>query len=141
MGNWRTVMISGSVAADEVPALLAAVRYTDKDWDNFGPLAYGQTPSLCGLHDWVRPTVQAAGNLAERDYGPEDVAEHLRKLLAVAPSLRVKVHCGADWEKPECVATVTVSRGAVTVGPPEVETVHGVSESESTGRLMGYLFR
>lgn len=129
MGNWRTVNIVGQVAEAEVAALRAALVYDLDNWDNFGPLAFAaDRPGLAGLGDWVRPRISAHGNLAERDYSVEDVAEALRRLLLVAPSLDVRVHCGGDWESEECVATVTASGGQVRVGPPLVAVVVSVGD-------------
>lgn len=145
MGNWRTVNLTGTVDEAEVEALRTRLIYdysTPGGFDNFGPLSFSPaTPSLAGVGDWVRPTIFACGNLAERDYGVEDVAETLRELVAPAPSLRLKVHCGGDWEDTACVATVTVADGVVTVGPAEVETVASVSDDEAMGRLLRNLHR
>lgn len=140
MGNWRTVVVIGTVDKSEVEALQQRVTYTDADWNNFGPLSYNpQRPSLFGLCYWVGPTIVAAGNLAERDYSVERVADELTKFLAIAPSLNLKVHCGGDWESEQCIATITVEDGVVEIGKPEVTSVHGVSEGESIGRFAQYL--
>lgn len=140
MGNWRTVNMTGTVNADDVPALRARLTYGDGAWDNFGPLSFDpRTPGLCGLGDWVRPQVAAAGNLAERDCDVADVATVLAELAGLAPSLRLKVHCGGDWESTVCVATITVAGGGVAVGPAEVESVAPVAEDVVTARFAGYL--
>jgi len=138
MGNWRTVQIEGSIAAEDVPAARAFVN-TGEDWDRFHPLCnYG--PSLCGLGDWVGETVRAVGNLSERDYSVEAVADTLRKMAVYVPSLRLKVHCGGEYESTDCVATLTVLDGEVTVGPPEVTTVGVGLDELATGRLAQILF-
>ena len=129
MGNWRTVHITGTCAASEVAALRAAVRSDQRnDWANHGPLCFGA--SLCGLSFWPAETFDATGNLWERDYTPEDVAEHLRELLAVAPSLTMTVHCGGDYEDTVCIATVTCAGGVVAVGPPAVADVGSLTPEE-----------
>lgn len=144
MGNWRTVQIVGTCDAKEVDALRAACAYSYDDPDtmgNFHCLSFNPTrPGLCGLGSWPGESMDASGNLAERNYGVEDVAETLRELVKVAPSLEVKVHCGGDYEGSECIATVTASNGSVEIGDPEVERVRGASDDEIEGRLLRNLF-
>lgn len=142
MGNWRTVNVVGSVDPAEVPALRARLTYDmhGDDWGGFGPLSFDPaTPGLCALGDWVAPQVSACGNLAERDYSVADVAEVLVELVTLAPSLRLKVHCGGARESTTCVATITVGGGAVTVGPPEVAEVAAAGEGQVMARFAGYL--
>lgn len=140
MGNWRTVTMIGSVPEAEAPKLRDAVLYdymaTEPDYDKDGPLAFSPKGSLCGIHEWVAPEINAGGNLSERDYSPEDVADHLRRIVTVAPGLDLKVHCGDDWESETCIATITVHAGEVTVGPPEVENVTGVAPGEAGARML-----
>jgi hypothetical protein len=139
MGNWRTVNMIGSVSPEEVKALRAKVvfSYRNAMFGTFGPLSYDpESPSICGLDEWPYPQISAYGNLAERDYAVSDVAAALRDLIAVAPSLELKVHCGGDWESPVCVATITVAGGEVTVGGPEVKEVVPISTSEAVSRLL-----
>jgi hypothetical protein len=128
MGNWRTVNMVGTVSEAEADRLRDRLRYSYADgfdWANFGPLSFNtEQPGLCSLGDWVQPTISACGNL-----------------VTLAPSLRMKVHCGADWESSECIATVTVEDGAVRVGAPEVGTVAGPSEDEMRGRLFTNIMR
>lgn len=136
MGNWRTVTIVGTCPPDELAAIEANVvirdiMAADQEWL---PLCYSN--SLCGLGRWPAATFNVTGNLFERDFTVEDVADHLRKLAALAPSLRCKIHCGDDWESDTCIATVTLAEDGVTVGEPEVPTLH-FDSSIATARLMG----
>lgn len=128
MGNWRTVSITGSMNARDAASLYEYLGYSyapkNPAMDHFGPLSFNRDqPSLCGLNNWVNTTVNACGNLAERNYSVEDVAEELRKLLSVAGTMLLKVHCGGDWESEKCVATINVGEGLVVVGEPEVESI------------------
>ena len=132
MGNWRTVNIIGEVPSDEVEALRTACTI-GKDFGNFHCLSISD--GLAGLGDWVGEHVMARGNLAERDYSVETVAKTLKKLLEAAPNMKLKVHCGSDYESKECIATITVKDGKVTVGEPEVEHVGGASTDEMRGRF------
>lgn len=125
MGNWRVVEIVGAIASEDIGVAREFVN-TGEDWDRFHPLCY-YGPLVCGLGDWVYENVRAVGNLAERDYLVEDVASTLRELATLAPSTRLKAHCGGEYESFTCVATITVSDGEVTVGPPEVEIVGAAS--------------
>jgi hypothetical protein len=145
MGNWRTVNITGKVATADIDVLRKRLV---ESWDNYNDESDDETtclsfdpkhPSLCGLNDWVRPTISANGNLAERDYSVEDVAETLRELVTIAPSLRLTVHCGDERESETCIATITMPNGVVTIEPPKVSTVTGVSDSTMRERLMWYL--
>jgi hypothetical protein len=145
MGNWRTVIVEGTCAEHDVAPLR---EFLDGDWrgpkgdaalTSYGPLT--MSTGLCALGKWPAATILASGNLAERDYTPEDVAEHLRRCAEVAPSLTVKVHCGGEWEADECVATVHLHDGVVHIGPPERTHVVGVSEDALRGRLLDALLR
>ena len=128
MGNWRTVNIIGTCSDQDLPALQKAVD-VGKDWEKFHCLCY-TGPSLAGLGMWAKTQINADGNLAERDFEVEDVASQLEKLVVIAPSLTIKVHCGDEWESPVCIATITVANGTVTVGAPEVERVDGLPEEQ-----------
>jgi hypothetical protein len=145
MGNWRTVNITGTIDERHIGPLRARLAYdydTPGGFDNFGPLSFSpERPSLCGLGDWVRPVVNACGNLAERDYSVGDVAGELEKLVVIAPSMLLKVHCGGDWESGECVATISVGEGIVATGPPEVKMIAGPSEEQVMGNLLTNLMR
>lgn len=96
------------------------------DFDTFHCLMNG---GICGLPNWAAEQIDVVGNLAERNYGPDAVAAALTTLKTVAPSLRVKVHCGGDYEDPDCVATVTLADTA-SVGPPEVTYVGAISHRQ-----------
>lgn len=118
MGNWRTVAIVGTCDHAEVEALRAACRgYA------IGPLAVHGIPSIFGIDDWPAAEMMVVGNCSERDYSVESIARDLRALVQSAPSLRIKVHCGGEYEDKTCVATVTVEGGEVTVGPPEEKAI------------------
>jgi hypothetical protein len=114
MGNWRRVEIIGTCSPADVEPLRRALTYDQNTLDGFHCLVNG---GLCGLPNWAAERIHAVGNLAERDYSPGDVAFQLIALGQVAPSLAVRVHCGADYEKEECIATVTLVAGTAVVGP------------------------
>jgi hypothetical protein len=139
MGDWMSVSVAGSIDPAEAPAAAAFIDI-DGDFKKFHCMCfYG--PSLSGLGRWIPQQggqIEAVGNLSERNYGAEDVAEVLRQLVAIAPSLSVKVHCGGEYEDKTCTATVTAHEGQVTVGPPEVETV-GEGMDLIAGFRMGQL--
>lgn len=130
MGNWCTVTVVGEIGPADAEAARAFIA-TGEDWDRFHCLCfYGF--SLGGLGQWIPAqggAFTAVGNLSERNYGPDSVAETLQEMVVLAPSLKVKVHCGGDYESTTCVATVTAAGGEVTVGAPEVDEVgHGFAE-------------
>lgn len=143
MGNWRRVHIDGTLDPAQVEAAHRACLY---EWGKFDPasnlphaLSYSLQPSLCGLHEWPASRIKVVGNLYERDYCVESVVEALRIVLAAAPSLRAKVHCGADWESAECVATLTVSDQGVSSGPPEIDALPEISMNQMADRLFDAL--
>lgn len=139
MGNWRTVNIIGTCEAGELPVLKYMASYDRKKFERFGPLSTGE--SLCGLDHWPAENMNVSGNLAERDYSVEDVATHLRELVLVAPSLNLKIHCGGEHESLECVATITVEKGLVTVGLPECQEIRDMSAAETNERITILLFK
>lgn len=142
MGNWRTVNMTGTMNERDAAALRQYLGYShrfitsgaarDPAWDHFGPLSFCRDqPSLCGIGDWPAPTVNRAGNLAERDYSVERVAEHLRELLTVAGTMLLKVHCGGDYESLDCVATISAGEGLVAIGKPEMERIGAMSDEQA----------
>ena len=148
MGNWRTVNVIGTIARQsEVDALREHLdygnpAYENGDYSHFGPLSFNTTrPGLCGLGDWPALQIARCGNLAERDYSVKDVAETLRELVRIAPTMLLKVHCGGDWESDECVATISVGEGLVAIGKPEVETIDGAPEEQMLSNFMQNLCR
>jgi hypothetical protein len=124
MGNWTTVSMRGTLAAEHVAAVREHIT-AKPDYSNFHCLT-GSIAGLAGLGMWAKEEIHADGNLAERDYGADSVAEVLRELVVIAPSLDLKVHVGGDYESTTTVATVTAKDGVVVIGPPEVDTVSGV---------------
>lgn len=102
------------------------------------PITRSRTPSsrlcaACMSGHQVEST--AVGNCAEGDFSVEDVAEALRIVQQAAPSLRVKVHCGGDYEDKTCVATINVTETGVSVDPPEVSEIPEISQAQIMGRL------
>ncbi len=136
MGNWRRAMIEGCCDPDEVDALAYRLA-APFGHDHFGPLS--TTRSLCGLPPWAGGMIKAVGNLAERDYSEWDVADQLRHLAEVAPSLFVDVHLGGDWEAGECIATVTLRAGVAEVVEPAIETVPEIPQGQMTRAFIGCL--
>lgn len=137
MGNWRTVNLSGTMSERDAEALREWLGYSFRVRDDpaagrFGPLSFSRDqPSICGLNDWPAPVMSRAGNLAERDYDVEDVADCLRGLVEVAPSMLLVIHCGGDWEGLDCVATIRVGEGLVAVGRPEVEKIAKIGDDQA----------
>lgn len=124
------------MTSQDAVALREWLGYThdvgDPGWERFGPLSFNRrSPSLCGLNDWPAPAVNRSGNLAERDYSVESVAECLRELVKVAPSMLLIVHCGGERESTECVATIRVGEGLVAAGKPEVAEIEPVSAAQA----------
>jgi hypothetical protein len=146
MGDWMTVNIVGTCGPDELDALCKAarvdIRNPSDDEDEWGPLSVDpSTPSLCGLDCWPAESMCVVGNCFERDFTPDCVAEQLRTLVRTAPSLALKVHCGGPYEAKECVKTVTVAGGAVTVGEPEITKLPELSTDMMTGRIARQLLK
>ena len=149
MGNWRTVNITGTMAAGHA----AKLRDLLDDRDNIGTagdvwdqayacLSFSSTrPGLCGFGAWPAERVNAAGNLAERNFSVEDVAEALRALVQHAPTMLLKVHCGGEYESDECIATISVGEGLVVVGKPEVEKIVPPPEGQMLGNLLTNMLR
>lgn len=120
MGNWRRAHILGTCDVADVARLhqLLAAPVTDPAW---GCLHCG---GLMGLRNWAAARIDTFGNLAERNYTPQDVAKALLACIAAAPSLRVMVHVGRPFEAAQCEATVVAwAQGKVYVGPPGVRTL------------------
>lgn len=135
MGNWRTVNLIGTMTEQDAAKLRDYLGYShelaDPGWKRFGPLSFNRhQPSMCGINAWPARAMDVVGNLAERGYDVEDVAEHLRELVEIAGSMLLKVHCGGDYESLDCVATVSVGEGVVAVGKPDVEQLKPISDAQ-----------
>lgn len=136
--------VTGTMSEQDAARLREHLDYTyepgDAGMEHFGPLSFStHHPSLCGIGCWPAPGVSAAGNLAERGYEPEDVRAELEKLLGIAPSMMLVVHCGGDYESGECVATIRTGEGLAVLLPPEVTSVAGPSEGQMARNLMANL--
>ncbi len=152
MSNWRTVNITGTMTRRDAEALRDHLGYSlmispvissqvdepaqlahDSALDHFGPLFFNRDqPSICGVNAWPAEEMDVAGNLAERGYTVEDVAEHLRELVAVAGSMMLVVHCGGEHESLKCVATIRVGEGVVAVMKPEKEKLLAITDEQMT---------
>jgi hypothetical protein len=140
MGNWRSVKIVGSCDASEVRKLKDFINCSNyDDFDNFCPLSF--TGGLVGLPLWPAKHIDATGNLAERGYDEDSVAECLNLLAKIAPSLKLKVHMGGDDEDKKCVATVVLENGKVEIDEPQIDKIGEVSKSQATNNLMAQLQR
>ena len=138
MGNWTTVNIKGTCDADELPALRDAVSldYSDEDWHC---LTGGG--GICGLPVWAFERIDVTGNLAERDYGHQDIADTLEWIMKKAPSLDVKVHVGGDYESLDCVATITAKDGKASIGDPEVERLEDIDQGQMQANFLAQLMK
>jgi hypothetical protein len=132
--NKRAVWIVGTVSADELPLLQGFVR-AGRDYQGFHALCHFG-PSLDGLNDWPAECMDVVGNLPGHGYTIDEIAEVLLWASAAAPTLKLKVHCGGEYEDPEVVATITVEDFEVTVGPPEVPLLRSTSDAERVDRVV-----
>lgn len=140
MGNWRTINITGTMSGSDAAALRELLGRNGHDWPGWGEdyacLSFStHYPSLCGINDWPGPTMNVTGNLAERGYTVDDVADALRACVNVAGTMLLKAHCGGDYESETCAATISVGEGLVAVGKPERDKVSPPSEVQILGNL------
>lgn len=130
MGNWRTVQIIGSCSKEDTSALRKAIIYDIHSDARQEFYCLSHTGGLAGLPMWPAETINAIGNLAERGYAVNDIAEALRELVQIAPSLSVKIHCGGEWESKSCVTTIHLKDGKITINPPEIEVLPDPPEEQ-----------
>lgn len=131
MGNWIRVKIEGNCDAADVAALQKALTL-EEDFSNFHCLING---GIYGLPNWAAESIDAVGNLFERDYDAEDVAYTLEQLAKVAPSLNVSVHVGGGRQSKICVATVVLQEGKVNIAEPEIEEIPEIDEEQLSKHL------
>ena len=136
MGDWRRVQVIGTCGSTDTGKLreLLGCGFDDDRWDCLCSGGIG------GLPNFGRERFDVVGNLGERGYDAEGVADHLRALVAACPSLSCKVHVGASYEESECVATVTADDGTVTVGEPEIDEVPELDNATMHANLAAALF-
>lgn len=147
MGNWTTVNITGTCNKKDLPALKKAVNsYNDSkllhkyglgDWELFNCLS--NTGGLCGLGDWTGETIYAIGNLAERDFTTNDIAEQLEKLVEIAPSLNLKIHVGGDYESLDCISTIECKDGQVNILEPEISTILEIPQEQIQNKFISIM--
>lgn len=142
MGNWRTVNIKGRMDATEAKDAIeflkkVAREYCDEPVDCF---AIGN--SLCGLNQWIQDdgTIDAIGNLFERDFDNDDIEEALKCLAEKYPSMELTLHSGSDWESLVCSATFHVKDGEVERCEPEIKELHKISEAMMRGRFFEQIY-
>jgi hypothetical protein len=141
MGNWMTVHIIGTCAPSEVGLLADEIAYDREDRDNRHPFhCLCNTGGICGLGNWADTNIDRIGNLAERGYTVESVAQQLEKIAIRVPSLRLKVYCGGDYESTKCTATITLENGKAVVGMSEVDDVGGIPVEQMNDNLMKALY-
>ena len=130
MGNWRRVLIVGTCDQADVPNLKKALDFNMYATESveFHPLISGG--GICGLPLWAAEQIEAVGNLAERDYSEEQVAAALRYLSSIAPSLKVRVHVGGDYEHENCAYTVRLENGEVEILRPEIEKIPAIPDAQ-----------
>ena len=136
MGNWRRVKIEGFCDASEVRDLAKALD-PGKDFENFHCLCH--TGALCGLPNWASEMIIAVGNLAERDYDQQDVADALNELVVLCPSLDVRVHVGEENESKDCVATVTAKNGEVVIEDAQLFQIPDLNPQTVGNNLFSHL--
>lgn len=140
MGNWTTVNIEGTCPYNELSNLKEFVNsyaYTD-NFQKFHCLC--NTKGLSGIGDWAKENIQAVGNLAERDYGAEDVAQELTKIGELCPNADIKIHIGGDYESLDCVNTVHLQKGKVEINPPDKKKLSEISGDQFKKNLLKALY-
>ena len=137
MGNWRTVNIVGNIPKEYHSAMRAYFTLNDTTYGHFNCLMIGT--GLCGLGDWIATDVYRIGNLAERDYTPVSVKEVLEYVGEHWPKCNLKVHCGDDYEKSNCVATVVLTDGKVEIRDPEIKDINEIPGDQIKNNLFSSL--
>ena len=132
MGDWRRVQIVGSCGVGDVP-LLKSLLTCNSDFSNFHCLI--DTKGISGLPNWANENISAVGNLGERGYDEEDVAEQLEVLVDSCPTLDVRIHVGGENESNRCVATVSVCENGCVVGEPAITDIPEIDQSQLRGRM------
>lgn len=137
MGNWRRVKITGECDKADVRTLkmLLATDFGEIDWTC---LCNG---GLAGLPNWADERINALGNLGERDYSADSVAEALNTYLESVPSLDVVVHVGGEHEIADCEATVKLEDGEYRVFPAELAEIEEISENQMKNQFFDHLFK
>ena len=135
MGNWTTVHIKGTCKNKDIQKLKKALD-PGKNYENFHCLVCG---GICGLPNWARESIDVVGNLAERDYSSNDVANQLKELSKIAPSLSVDIHCGGDYESKDCVNTIRLKNGKIKILPPQEKQIPEISLENMKANLLDQL--
>jgi len=143
MGNWRTVRIVGSMSRRDVVRLWDLLDHdAPGSWGKpWACLSFSRLhPGLCSLGRWPAEQMDRTGNLAERDYSVQEVAEALQALVEIAGSMLLKVHCGGEYESDQCVATISAGEGVVVTGKPEIENIGEIPVAQLHGHLIKNLY-
>lgn len=127
MGNWRTVNIIGKMSPEDAKK---AINFLSSCEAGYGSPCECLciSKSMCGLNKWINEdgTIDACGNLSERDFENEDIETALKFIANKYPSTELILHSGSDWESLICSATFHVRDGVVTMVEPEIEELQPV---------------
>jgi len=93
------------------------------------------TEGLCGLGNWIQHKPNAVGNLAERDYGVDDVKAEMEVIAKKWPKVELTIHCGDEYEDSKCIATLILKDGVVQECNPQVDTLPDMSQEMIEGRM------
>jgi len=140
MGNWRRVWIRGTIPEASLDAVEKFFTH-DREYRNFNCLSMGD--GLCGLSHWVKTEVNSIGNLAERDYSVNDIKEVLEELEKKVPHCNVEltIHAGADYESDDCISTIIMKDGVVTINPPEIKVMPPITDEQIQGNFLKIFFK
>jgi hypothetical protein len=133
MGSWRTVHITGTCHPDEVDILYAHL-HLPRDPNKWNLRIFEKVGSLTpiprgvfSLPNWAAENIDALGNLFESGSSIEAIAEHVERLVDVAPSLNIQVDCGGEFESLTCTASVVVFQDRmVGILRPKVEKIPAI---------------
>lgn len=98
---------------------------------------FGYSDNLQGLGKWVKREINAVGQLNSKGADIEEIVESLKDILFVCPSINLIVHVGDESGTTNCVQTILVKNGEITIYPPKVEKFNWLEPEEITKRLEG----
>lgn len=130
MGDWRTVNIKGKISKDEVNA---AREFLKSDYYREDSVYYLQfSEGLCSVGEWVKEdgTIDAIGNVYERDCNNEDLLRELTVLAEKFPTLDIILHSGSNWESLTCSASFVVKDGKCEQKEPMIPELHEISSAQ-----------
>jgi hypothetical protein len=147
MGMWRTIQVEGKITGrsniDTIIDYLTVDKrtYDSKAYeeDEIFYLQFGN--GVYGINQWIKSdsSIDAVGNVYERDCTIDDLFNELSKLAKKFPTLDMYLHAGDDYESRTCVCSFIIKDGEVSKVEPLINELNEISDEQAMKNFISQL--